>query len=413
MKTKNIYILDEHISSQKNGIGTYLCELLYCLSSPEYNIFLIIFNADTEEFNIVEEKDIKQLLFPVLKGHFLHHVQVIDKFLRLYINDDSTNIFFLNHSPCRDLIKSLKKAFPLSKIVFTIHDFGWTYPLIGNLKEFKHLIKNKSSYIDQPKKTTENFIINYYEEEKEMYQLADRTICLSHDSFSVLRSVYKLNKSKISFIPNGMQQPKIGLKQINVEKVKNALNVRKEEKIIITIGRPTKQKGVFELIEAMRLVLKTYQNIRLIIIGDANEQSFRELIQSASSMSLSITFTGLLDRESICKWLSIADIGVVPSYYEQFGFVGVEMMMHGLPIIASDGLGVRNMFKDNVNAKIAKIGNRKRPIEYKNNLAKAVLELLNSPDLRSNLSAIAKKIYEEKYHIRHMKQKYKELIRSL
>ena len=97
MKTKNIYILDDHISSQKNGIGTYLCEMLYCLSSPEYNICLIIFNADTEEFNIVEEKDIKQLLLPVLKGHFLHHVQVIDKFLRLYINDDSTNIFFLNH----------------------------------------------------------------------------------------------------------------------------------------------------------------------------------------------------------------------------------------------------------------------------------------------------------------------------
>ena len=313
---------------------------------------------------------------------------------------------------------------------YFIPDIGFFHGQMGvalTMSEYSRHVNNEiyfdvASYLldnimekinDQPKKTTENFIINYYEEEKEMYQLADRTICLSHDSFSVLRSVYKLNKSKISFIPNGMQQPKIGLKQINVEEVKNALNVRKEEKIIITIGRPTKQKGVFELIEAMRLVLKTYQNVRLVIIGDANEQSFRELIQSASSLSLSITFTGLSDRESICKWLSIADIGVVPSYYEQFGFIGVEMMMYGLPIIASDGLGVRNMFQDNVNAKIAKIGNRKRPIEYQNNLANAILELLNSPDLCSNLSATARKIYEEKYHIRHMKQKYKELIRSL
>ncbi len=411
---KNFYILDEHISSQMNGIGTFLRELLFCLKKPQHNICIISFNADTKEFGITEEQGIKKMLFPVFKtGNFMSHPNIVDKFFRLYIKDSPNNIFFLNHSPCRDLIKSLKKAFPLSKIVFTIHDFGWTNPLMGNLKEFKHLIKNKSSYIDQPKKTTENFIINYYEEEKEMYQLADRTICLSHDSFSVLRSVYKLNKSKISFIPNGMQQPKIGLKEKNAKEIRKSLNIRNDEKIIIAIGRPTKQKGVFELIGAMRLVLKAYQNVRLVIIGDANEQSFRELIQSASSLSLSITFTGLLDRESICKWLSIADIGVVPSYYEQFGFVGVEMMMHGLPIIASDGLGVRNMFQDNVNAKIAKIGNRKRSIEYKNNLAKAVLELLNSPDLCSNLSAIARKIYEEKYHIRHMKQKYKELICSL
>ncbi|MEA4919213.1 glycosyltransferase [Proteiniphilum sp.] len=408
---RNIYIFDEYTSSRKNGIGTYLQQLLCCLDTSDYNICLIVFNANTEEFSIVKEKNISKMLFPPLKGNFLSQVKVIDKFLRLYIKDNPENIFFLNHSPCRDFIKSLRNIFPLSKIVFTIHDFGWTNPLMGNLKEFRNLVRNKSSYTD--KNTKENFIINYYEEEKEMYQLADRTICLSQDSYDVLRLIYRLEKDKISLIPNGLKKSGIVIKERNSEEVGNSLNIKHNEKILITIGRPTRQKGIFDLIEAMKLVLKIKQNVRLVIIGDANEQSFRELINAASPLASSITFTGLLDRKSIYKWISIADLGIIPSYYEQFGFVGVEMMMLGLPIIASDGLGLKNMFQNNVNARIARIGNRKRKMEYRNNLANAILELLDSPDLCDSLSFHSKKIYEEKYHIRYMKQKYKELIQSL
>ena len=246
-----------------------------------------------------------------------------------------------------------------------------------------------------------------------MYQFADRTICLSQDSYTILRSVYKLSGNKISLIPNGLRKPKSVQRRINLEEIRKLLNVRNDEKILVAIGRPTKQKGIFALLEAMKVVLKTNKNVRLVIIGDANEQSFREIIQATSPIAASVTFTGLLDKGSIYKWLSIADIGIVPSYYEQFGFVGVEMMMHGLPIVASNGLGLRNMFQDNVNAKIAKIGNMKLPKEYQNNLANAILELLNSPDFCYKLGSNARITYEEKYHIRHMKQKYKDLIQSL
>lgn len=411
MKTKNIYIFDEYISSHKNGIGTYLRELLYCLNSPEYNIMLIVFNTDAREFTIVEEKNLKKMLFPVLKGHFLFHVQVIDKFLRLFIKDDPNNVFLLNHSPCLNLIKSLKVNFPFSKIVFTIHDFGWTNPLMGDLNEIKRVIVSDPGLNND---TREKNVLNYFEEEKKMYRLADRTICLSRDSYTILRTVYKLDKNKISLIPNGLRNPKNVSKQIYIEEIRNSLNIRIDEKILVAIGRPTKQKGIFDLIKAMKMVLKeTNQNVRLVIIGDANEQSFRELINAASPLATSVSFTGLLDRESIYKWISIADLGIIPSYYEQFGFVGVEMMMYGLPIVASDGLGVRNMFQDGVNAKIAKIGNRQHPEEYQNNLANSILALLNSPDTCKVLGSNARKRYEEKYHTRFMKQKYNELIESL
>lgn len=139
---KNIYIFDEYLSSQKNGIGIYLQELVYCFCSLKYNICLIVFNAKTEEFKIIKEKKIRKILFPVLKIHFVYYVDVIEKFLRLYIEDSLENVFLINHTPCDDLMESLKTYFPLSKIVFTIHDFYWTVSLMGNIDEYEKVIKN-------------------------------------------------------------------------------------------------------------------------------------------------------------------------------------------------------------------------------------------------------------------------------
>lgn len=409
---KNIYIVDEFISSQKNGIGTFLKELLYCFKSFKYNINLLIFNAETKEFNITHENDTTNYLFPVLKqGQFFKNPKIIEKILRLYILDSTDNIFFINHSPCSDFIKSLKKAFPKSKIIFTIHDFGWTSPLMGNINEYQNIIKERASKIVRNSK--EKYIIKYYEEEKEIYRLSDRVVCLSKDSYDILHSIYELRSNKISLIPNGLKETKIAREQKDIESIRDSLHVRLNEKIILVIGRPTKEKGIFALIDAMKLVLEENKNVRLVIIGSANEQKFKELIQKASSHTTFITFTGLLNQKELYKWINIADIGVIPSYYEQFGFAGVEMMMHGLPIIASNGMGIRNMFQDNINGMTVEIGDRNQPKEYVQNLSIAILKLMNSSSLCRCLSIGSLKTYKERYEINNMRKGYKELIESL
>jgi len=91
-----------------------------------------------------------------------------------------------------------------------------------------------------------------------------------------------------------------------------------------------------------------------------------------------VTYTGLNEKKEIRRWYQIADIGIIPSFSEQCSYVGIEMMMHGLPVVASDGFGVRNMFQDGVNAKVAKIGDRKNPKHFISGLTVAILELLFS-----------------------------------
>lgn len=407
---KNIYILDENISSQKNGIGTFLYELIYSLDRSINKINIVSFNADSDEFNIViGENNITKILFPIFKGgHFASFYKTIEKFFKLYIPDSNDNIFFLNHSPCHELIKSIKESHPLSKVIFTIHDLGWTSPLLGNTEKYIHNISKK---INNDEKSS--YILKLHEIECEMYQNADRIISLSKDTFSLLKSVYNVDINKISLIPNGLRDLSTNENSFSVQNIREKKRISLNDKILLFIGRPTKEKGLFDLIESFKILLNDYSDIKLVVVGDGNEASMKQLINASSSIASSIIYTGQLVEKDVLEWIAIADIGIISSYYEQCSYTAIEMMRQGIPIVSSDGLGIKNMLVDSDNAKIARIGNIEQPEEYQNNLTNAISKLLESPKLCKKLSINARKTYEEKYHIDHMRQRYQNLLKLL
>ena len=133
----------------------------------------------------------------------------------------------------------------------------------------------------------------------------------------------------------------------------------------------------------------------------------------SSGFATHVSFVGLINKKELEKWYAVADMGVIPSYYEQCPYVGIEMMMHGLPIVASDGFGLRNMFRDGVNAVVAPIGDREDSSEFSRNLAEAMDKLLHSDKLRKMLSKNAQDIYRSRYSERQMLMGYRELLSSL
>lgn len=406
---KNIYIFDEYTSSRQNGIGTYLQELLYCLKTLKHNICLIVFNAPTDEFNIIEE-EIKKMLFPASEGFFLLQTSVINKFLRLYIEDSSDNVFYINHAPCCELLQSLKTYFPLSRTVLTIHDLGWTMPFLGDSESYVKFINGTS--VKKYEKNIADKVLAMFKEDLRMYNLADNIICLSKDTVSLLRNLHKVNESKLHFIPNGIRKLKHHCSKFK-KIIREDLRLHPDDKILLFIGRPTKQKGIYDLLTAMNEVLKHFPDVKLVIIGNSDDGSFKEMMKTASKNATSIIYTGQIDKKLLKKWMTIADVGIVPSYYEQCTYSGIEMLMYGLPIVASDGFGVRYMFTDGVNAKVAKIGNRKNPKMYQSNLAAAIIELLQSLELCEKLRKGALESYQSKYNIMRMSAQYEKLIESL
>jgi glycosyltransferase len=404
---RNIYILDEYSSSTQNGIGTFLRELLTCFENE--NVCLIEFNSTEKVFCIKSENKIKEMHFPVFQRNgFLANYKIIDKFFRLYIEDSSDNLFMFNHSPCEKLMQLLKESFPLSKMTFTIHDFGWTAPLLGDFNRLKDIVlKEKQKRIQNKYKG----IINYFHEEQRMYEIADKVICLSEDSYHFLQEIYLVQKDKICLLTNGLKDTYILFPKNKKRILKQKMFLPPEEKIILFAGRATHAKGVPNLLESFKQVLKKYPECRLVLIGTVYDPSY--VLKLSKSIAAKVSYTGLISREELSKWYQISDIGVIASLSEQCSYTGIEMMMHGLPVIASDGFGVRAMFQNDVNAKVTEIGNRKKPKEFANNLANTLLELLSSEKLCEHLGQEARKTYETRYTPEKMRTGYDELLKQL
>lgn len=410
---KNIYILDEHQSSKRNGIGTYLKELIYFLQKMDVNICLISFNADEKEFSIRTENNIKRILFPPFqKGGFLDYHFSITTFFRLYMEDSSNNIFFFNHSPCEGLLKAVKENFPLSKCIFVIHDFGWTSRLLGNSRKLEKIISEREDKIIKEKYGS---LLNYFDEEKRMYNIADATLSLCDNAYDAVINIYQSDKRKIYMIHNGLRQRDgINISEDEKVRLRKQLNISEDEKIILFVGRLTDTKGIRPLLKAFCRVINKYPKARLIIAGSTHNKDWHTQLCLLGKKALTkITFAEQLSPEEMNEWYKITDIGLASAHVEQCSYSGIEMLMYGLPVIASDGFGVQNMFVDNYNAKVAKIGNDDNLKEYEINLSKAILELLKSNKLRENLSGDAVESYRNKYTIDVMQKEYLALFANI
>lgn len=405
---KNLYIIDDYASSKSNGIGTYIKELIYCLKETEIDICHIACCHDSKTFKIEVNNGIKQMQFPVVPYFFVKYYSILDKFFRLYIDDSPENVFLFNHTPNEFFVRKIKFSFPKSKLVFVIHDMIWTEPLLGNKTEIKKLATIENLELFEKEYP---ILVSRFKEEKNMFDTIHQIVALAQETVELLQSTYNINNENISFIANGLQDNFLILSKGEKNQLKVKLFIPINEKVIVFAGRTSNSKGIYRIINSLRKVVRVYPNFRLIVIGTIFE--VKKLMEYTSEIAPKITFTGQISKDKLYEWYQIADIGVLSSYWEQCSYTGIEMMMHGLPVVASDGFCVGDMFKDNLNAKIAKIGDRNCPEEFENNLSEAFLELLKSPNLCKKLGNNGRKIYESKYHINCMEKGYQMLLDSL
>ena len=222
----NIIIIDEHSSSRINGIGTYIRELIYVLKELKANIFLVAYSNDCKKFAMKYEDGVNILNFPPIPHTY--NYMILDKFLGLYLDDSSKNLFLFNYSPCELFLKTLRKRFPLSKFAFTIHDMTWTYELFGDTVKFKKIISEILSNKEEKKFLN---LGKYFREEQRMYGIVDSVITLARETFDLLIDSYGVEPAKISLIPNGIKDSYHPISENEKYSIKSRMYLDMDEKI--------------------------------------------------------------------------------------------------------------------------------------------------------------------------------------
>lgn len=275
----------------------------------------------------------------------------------------------------------------------------------GNVSLFKKIVRNQNDKVTNGKYQD---VIDNYAIERKIMENVDAVVCLSEDTFHLVNEEYKIPKRKLHLIPNGLRKNYVELSHKQKLKLRQHFSIKPEEKILLFVGRINEIKGIYLLLNCFEKIIREYPECRLVVIGGGDISG---AIKNCKNVWSKVTFTGRLDQKSLYLWYQISDIALFPSFYEECSYVGIEMMMYGLPIIASDGYSVKNMFQEELNAKIARIENWKNFSKFKKNLTEAILEALYS-DL-SGLKNKAMNAYESTYNITIMQEKYKQLIDSL
>lgn len=403
MKMKKVYIADEHISSKQNGVGTYMKCLLSCLEDLDVDVNFLSFNSEERFFTVHEEKYCRYYNFPLCNhGKFMETGALCWIILKMYVDDSCDNVFFINHSPCVDFLKNLRKYYRKSRIIFTIHDQGWTAPLLGEKEKLREI---KSKRISKAKThEAEYFCKRYFIEEQKMYRIANDVVCLSSSTKQLLQDTYDVPEEKIHLIPNGMSVQTRKYTRSERNRIREELGIAPQERVLLFVGRTVKAKGIEILLQAFEELCRHHGNLRLVIAGEVFKlNEFSKLVPQSITR---ITYTGLLPKERLEMWYQAADIGVLPSYTEQCSYTGLEMMANGLLIVTTNGNGLTDMFIPDYNALVASIDS-----SFPENLERTLHQaLLLEDNIREAICGKALDFVYSNYSLQSMKERYRKLL---
>jgi len=117
-------------------------------------------------------------------------------------------------------------------------------------------------------------------------------------------------------------------------KLQTEYSIKPDEKVIIFIGRKTKEKGVINLIEAVR-GLHNKMPIKLFLLGPRLAWYDDFYSQLSPQDKKYIIDMGVITHQEKVNLLHLSDLLILPSQYESFGIVFLEAWICGVPVIGT------------------------------------------------------------------------------
>lgn len=166
--------------------------------------------------------------------------------------------------------------------------------------------------------------------------------------YAVNEGLYRPDKAKI--IGNGgtigvdLAKYDIEHKQKCKDEVLVQYPVLKDKLVICSVGRLSRDKGSFELLEAFNRLAKEREDIVLMMVGDTEDNIPENLIPVTKHER--VLFTGFTNE--VNKYLSACDVLVHPSYREGFSMVIQEAMAMQLAVVTTDIPGPSEVIEEGV-----------------------------------------------------------------
>lgn len=161
--------------------------------------------------------------------------------------------------------------------------------------------------------------------------------------------------------------------------------------IILFVGNIEKRKGIIYGLMAFKIVVQQYPNLEYHIVGkyDENDAYYKKLKKYVveNRLEKNVIFEGRVSDERLGRLYANAKLFLFPSMLEGYGWVMVEAMAHGVPVVAFDNSAMPYTVKDGKNGLLVK---NKDIVE----MSTRICEVLSKPELLKLLQDGALRTYE-------------------
>jgi len=214
-----------------------------------------------------------------------------------------------------------------------------------------------------------------------LLQLSDAALLLSTEEQRQWQRFYPLGRFYVvdyPFLPSNDQSPVNQLPWV----------LPGDKPVLLFVGRLIRQKGIFDLLDAMA-DLKERVACHLLVAGDGAARA--QVLERIESLGLAnhVTCTGYLQNEELKTVYRSAQVFVLPTTYsEGFPVVLIEAMDAGLPIVTTRIRGAADRLREGINALFVPPGDSAA-------LADTLEQLLSDSSLRAKMRQANRKKVQE------------------
>lgn len=234
-----------------------------------------------------------------------------------------------------------------------------------------------------------------------LYRLAlrftDKLLLLNEDNVKTIRNMGMCPQEKIVFLEGG--------EGVNLSHYTYTSN--KSDKIIfLFVGRLLKEKGIFDFVEAAKIVKKEYPEAEFHIAGGLDREFPNSLKQNELDELVKSGIVSYLGQINMVEKLKEPGIVIIiPSYYsEGLNRSLMEGCATGKPIITTNQPGCAEALTDGKNGYMI-------PVCQPQKLAEAIMKYIKLSDVeKMRMSEESRKLAEQKFDVKHVIKTYESIL---
>ncbi len=181
--------------------------------------------------------------------------------------------------------------------------------------------------------------------EKFICRMPDHFICSSVSNGDIIKERFKIDPARVSVVIDGVHTDFFNA--IPPKDLRQNLGISEDSPVIIFTGALLAAKGIWNLVEAMPIVLKERKDVHFLIIGYPVEETKKKIEEM--EISENVHMTGMVDYFKLPDYLNISDIAVEPKIDKAGEASGkvINYMGAGLPVVCFDSKNNRRFLGEN------------------------------------------------------------------